>query len=128
MLYNDLLECPIVGTNYTNYQKDLTFGSLCTLAPEPTNLYDANAVAVFDMDEVKIGYLPNRGNSCADCYNPVKKNTNCCSVCGCFDSVKGGFAFRHLRMMRQCDVVCYIIEPKESYDTYWIKIIYKEKD
>jgi hypothetical protein len=90
-----VLDFPVVGSNYTTV--DLTTlldGEELTLVPEPTNQYDQYAVAVYRNTE-KIGYVPNKGRTCTECWSSVPSRSDTCPKCLDYENVvEGGLAFR----------------------------------
>lgn len=91
------IEFPVVGSQYIlggiELSKSLEIGDQLTLIREPDNEYDKSAVAVFFSGK-KLGYVPNRGTSCKQCWSHIGKEHYVCPNCGGVDFVKGGLATR----------------------------------
>jgi len=59
------LECHIAGTSYQDLEAvepDLNIGDALLFRREPDNAHDPLAVAIYDRQERKLGYLPRAKN------------------------------------------------------------------
>lgn len=90
-------ETPVLGTGYLpgagRFCNSLRVGTPIILKREPDNKYDSSAVAVY-VDDTHIGYVPNKGYSCSECWGPIDKQFFVCKVCGSDKVVSGGLATR----------------------------------
>lgn len=84
---------PRQGTAAEILARTAEIGQPVDLKHEPDNLVDPNAVAVY-IDGVRIGYVPNRGVSCAVCNQAVRAQDSLCPRCGSGDMVDWGLAGR----------------------------------
>ena len=88
---------PVVGTFYCNEAEQakansLTSGIPLELRPLPSLQYP-NAIGVF-ADNVRVGYVPDKGRSCATCWSHLKPQDKYCKACGDMNIVVGGLATR----------------------------------
>lgn len=117
----DTFEFPVVGTPYTEvpskFIESLESGTLVKLVPEPDNVYDEYAVMVF-IEDVRVGYVPNKGLSCPKCAIPVRYNQTFCTCPECGEeAVKGGMAFRlHVREAFPDNYACFVekVDPSDE--------------
>jgi len=90
-------ETPVLGTGYIpgalSFCQTLPVGTPVKLVREPDNPYDPFAIAVF-VDGRHIGYIPNKGYSCSECWGPVDIRLFVCKKCGSDQVVSGGLATR----------------------------------
>lgn len=86
-----------VGTQFlpkaVDYARRLREGTPVALVPEPSNPHDPDAIRVV-VDGFTLGYVPNRGHSCARCWGSVDKRLLVCRECGSDEVVEGGLATR----------------------------------
>lgn len=84
-LLNQEFEFPVVGTQYVEGAYDrcvaVSPGTPLELVQDPQNPYDTDAIEVH-LDGVRIGFVPNSGYSCSDCWYPVDPRTYTCVNCG----------------------------------------------
>lgn len=104
----------VVGTSYQGAAAEMVVenleeGQLLDLRPEPDNPRDSLAVAVY-ADDVRVGYVPNQGFSCAACFRPVRYNDSQCTHCGSLDFAPLGLAGRLVRGKR--------LENKDTWTAY----------
>lgn len=99
MIGKDKYIFPVVGLNYSSNLSSklpsLKVGVPVTLRKEPSNPFDSQAIMVL-VDDVHLGYVPNRGQSCSRCWRSVRKTDLSCKNClaGNEDFVIGGLAVR----------------------------------
>lgn len=92
----DILSFPIVGTAYCNPSsiQDLEEGMILQLVSEPENIYDSDAVKVL-YNGIHVGYVPNRGFTCTNCWMYFPSKAAYCSCGASWDQViAGGLATR----------------------------------
>lgn len=51
--------CTIAGAQYHNSTQDIG-GFIGFVCPEPTNVYDKNAIAIYNFDKKLVGYIPKK--------------------------------------------------------------------
>jgi len=106
---------PVVGTQYldtyaNDYAKLLKPGTPVELVPEPDNAYDKYAIMVV-VDDIHIGYVPNKGYSCKECACPVDSFGYACKNCGsAYNIVQGGLAMRIILSNVLENYVAYVEE------------------
>lgn len=118
---HDSFEFPVVGIFYRNGLPDgwlttLVEGRLVNLVPEPDNHVDPYAVKVM-IDDLHVGYVPNRGLSCPKCLIPVAHKSDVCFECGS-NSIRGGLAYRlTMREAFPNNYVCFLdrLRKEEAY-------------
>ena len=91
----DTIEFYVAGiwySGYEGYAKTLEVGTPLQLIPEPDNQYDPDAIAVYCT--YKIGYVPNKGYTCANCNGAIALSSSCCPKCNSEEWIKGGLATR----------------------------------
>lgn len=71
-------------------------GQPVNLVPEPNNPVDPDAIAVY-LDGTRIGYVPNRGFSCATCHQVARSQDSVCPQCGSSELGAWGLAGRLVR-------------------------------
>ena len=105
---------PVVGTSYRQGAYEhcarSSTGVPLELKADPTNAFDKYAIEVY-LDDVFIGFVPNKGYSCSKCWSHVESNLWACSNCGAPNKefVEGGLA----RRLTERDILnqkfgCYI--------------------
>ena len=57
-----IFTCPLMGTKHYNVQR-VKEGDEVLLLPEPSNEFDANAIAVYNQKIEQIGYVRQRENT-----------------------------------------------------------------
>lgn len=94
------IETPVVGAQYLpgaiDYCRALQAGVPVTLEHDPENKFDNCAVKVI-VNDVEIGFLPNKGYSCSVCWAPVDSKQFVCKECSSDLIEKGGVATRLVR-------------------------------
>ena len=99
LLQSKEFDFPVVGTGYKEgaYEiaSTLSVGSVLGLVPEPDNPYDVFAIKVC-FKGACLGYVPNKGFSCAKCWSAIDPKFYTCKTCGGGGDnfVKGGLATR----------------------------------
>lgn len=94
----DVITFPIVGSKFTDGSPasiSLEAGVILRLELEPDNVYDPYAVKVYAGDK-HIGYVPNKGMSCNQCWSYIAPTDQFCPKCDAsYDAfVRGGLAYR----------------------------------
>lgn len=129
----DTFEFPVMGTNYTGLESMLIEAESqlrntpVDLIPEPDNSFDPYAIGVW-LGTDKIGYVPNRGNSCTQCFSYVLVHDHSCSKCGALYETfttdgKSGLAWRLInRKVFEQDVVAFISDVKIKNDKLQITV------
>jgi hypothetical protein len=90
---------PVVGTSHIKGAYDLCLdayeGIPLDLERDPHNPYDVFAINVL-LDGKHIGYVPNKGYSCMNCWSPIDPKFYICRTCGSDGNsfCKGGLATR----------------------------------
>jgi hypothetical protein len=109
------IKFPVVGTYYIegaeSYLLGVQEGIPLELKAEPDNPHDQYAIMVF-CDGRHVGYVPNRGVTCTNCWSSVKGGSNLCTCGHTWDSfVQGGLAFRLHKtgiMDGKKEYICYL--------------------
>lgn len=99
-MIKDTFIFPVVGTVYSKggvlMARLLHEGNFLKLVAEPDNVKDRNAIKVIAFGDEEIGYVPNRGMSCSNCWSAIKTDDQFCPQCnadwGSF--IEGGLATR----------------------------------
>lgn len=113
-LIKDILEFPVVGTQFSEggvaFARLLKPGEVVELRPEPDNAHDPDAIQVL-LNSVSIGYVPNKGFSCSNCWSHMSPAQDHCEKCEAgFDyMVQGGLATRLNRTnLFKKQYACYV--------------------
>lgn len=118
----------VAGSNFLLNQEELLAipeGAILTLAPEPENSFDSNAVAVYYGSQ-KIGYVPNTGLVCESCKLAFDRRSATCPSCGSFGPfIKGGTAWE-LVHKPEYDITrkryaCYLVESQLAGQKTFLK-------
>jgi len=116
---NQTFKFVVVGTSYIKgaYLQCISAesGIPLELRSEPDNEYDKDAIGVY-LDDMKIGYVPNQGFSCSNCWAPMDPKTYACKECGEHEHiVERGLATRltNLKVL-ESKHGCVITEIKEK--------------
>lgn len=122
---------PIVGTKWCSvgesFVQALPIGTYIELEPDPDNQADKTGCAVKVLaDTYHIGFVPNRGYTCSNCWTVVTKNDlfckECNADCACF--IIGGVATLLTKgVFNKKDHAAYIKEQRDGLTIIEILIL-----
>ncbi len=127
----DILEFPVVGVKYSHlspgFLNAIQIGAVVFLKPEPDNRFDQYAIQVV-IDGTPIGYVPNKGYTCTNCWTRWDPEYSYCVKCNSGEELvaKGGLAFRLIgSKAMKTDLVGFIsqINPEAEFDRFLVRVI-----
>lgn len=78
------------------FARTVDVGTPVELRHNPANPVDTDAVEVW-IDGQHVGWVPNSGTTCPQCWTYVNQGSWDCPVCGATELIKGGLASRLVR-------------------------------